>query len=554
MGEVSCHGHAVIEKSKPLAEKRGFLIGSKMLLLNPLDMVWKKKIVFTLLVIISMLGTVSGTRQYSGASPPVEKNHMMVADQDNPNRDNPNTSTGTDHSLLLRMDIGYHYFGSLRHPREVVPDIGVFETLEPWEEPDWYYPTFAVAKAHQVAIASGAYNSQFDFPDTTIATFPADYILGVPPSERYTFFLFHQFRSQNNNGSIAVYGPVTVGGYDYSWPLIERVAMTATTQYDNPPGVIYAACTVNWAKDDPAYFGRSGLFVYRYNDAQGTWTQIGEHVIPVPGPYGPMPFCTEVALAARNEDLWVFWMEVLPVGEEQVEQGIYGDRIVDAATINTEQLIGNANWLWPLTIQGVQEQALDADWDPNRPGIGNPRIIWSEVPQQGGWDTWESWVDLWPNGDPQELADVQPVAVDPEIEYTYPAIAVNQLFNVSTQQAFASFVANTSTPAMTNTLINDTWGQPFLFNAPTEQDNREWPDVSSRFFETRRICFKGYRLFYHLFTNTEWINPEGPKIEGHYPRISTNGANLIDQFLVFSSQYDPYPLVESTIDLFQIDP
>ncbi len=484
---------------------------------------------------------------------------MMVADQSDAvytavaTRDNPNTSSGTDDSLLLRMDIGYHYFGSLRHPRERIPAISVVTEFGE------VYPIFRVAEAHQLAIASGAYNSQIDFPDTTIATFRGDYIPeGLP--ERYAFFLFHQFRSQNNNGSIDFYGPVSVGGYDYPWPAIERVAMTATTQYDNPPGVIYAACTVNWYMDDPAYFGQSGLYVYRYNDAQGTWTQIGEHVISVPDPYGPMPFCTEVALAARNEDLWVFWMEVLPVGEEEVEQGIYGDRIVDAATITARQTIDNANLLWPLTIQGVQEQALDADWDRNwyqHAPYGNPRIIWSQITEYERWGVYESWVRLWENGDPRDLGNVLPVGVDQngEIDYTYPSIALNQLFLINQQRAFASFQRSPGARSLTNTMdMNGIWGDSVEFDAPTEQTNRQWPDVSSRFFETRRICFMRGHVLYDLFTNTEWINPDGPEIEGHYPRISTNGTNLIDQFLVFSSLYRTNPTVESKINLFQIDP
>ncbi len=64
---------------------------------------------------------------------------------------------------------------------------------------------------------------------------------------------------------------------------------------------------------------------------------------------------------------------------------------------------------------------------------------------------------------------------------------------------------------MTNMLINNTWGLPVLFNAPTDQNNRQHPDVASRFIETRRICF---RKSNYLFTNTEYVNLDGPSFQG----------------------------------------
>jgi len=99
---------------------------------------------------------------------------------------------------------------------------------------------------------------------------------------------------------------------------------------------------------------------------------------------------------------------------------------------------------------------------------------------------------------------------------------------------------------MTNTLINNTWGLPVLFNAPTGQNNRQHPDVASRFIETRRICF---RKGNYLFTNTEYVNPDGPAFGGAYQRIATNGGNLTDQFLVFVWQQ-----AQKRIALYQIDP
>ncbi len=476
-------------------------------------------------------------------------------DQTNPNRDNPNTSEDTDDSLYERLDIGYHYFGSLRHPRERIPAIPVFVALEPWEEPYWYTPNFKVQKAHQVAIASGPYNPdpEIDFPDTTIAAFGANYI---HYGSYYAFLLFHQFRSQNNNGAIYVYGPFD----EFRFPEIDRVAMTASTENDNPAGVIYAACTVNWydSLEVERHRGQTQLNVYRYNN-DGTWTLIGQYTLTDPG---AAPACLEVALAVRNQgarqDLWVFWTEGF-IGDLGF---IFGDRIQNAATLAGPQALVGVP-LRGLIMAYDQAQALDADWDREwyQHPSGNPRIIWSQITDYERWGVYESWVRLdLQTGDPTNLGNVLPVGVDQggEIDYTYPSIAVNQPFLINQQRAFASFARSVPPSpgvwARTNTMnMGGAWGQPVEFDAPTEQSSRQHPDVASRFIETRRICFLQAHQYHDLFTNTEWVNPDGPAIDGEFPRIATNGANLIDQFLVFASAWWT-PSVDSTIDLFQIDP
>jgi hypothetical protein len=469
-------------------------------------------------------------------------------------RDNPyNPEQFSDLSLYERMDIGYHYFGSLRHPRERIPAISLYIPLEQGEQPAWYTPAFKVETGHQVAIASGPYNSGNEFPDTTIATFRANYVRSGP-DRWYPFFLFHQFRSQNNNGMIDdPYQPFGT----FRFPVIDRIAMTASTENDNPAGVTYAACTVNWYDALAAANenrGQTQLNVYRYNN-NGTWTLVGQYTLLDPG---AAPACLEVALAVRHEpdrqDLWVFWIEG-NIGEQGT---IYGARIEDAATRNTDGL-GAGVPLYNLGVQYAQEQALDADWDRDwyQYRDGNPRIIWSEKDGQGRWNIQESWVPLdLDTGDPLPYSlypYMQYVAQANSYQYTYPSLSVNQRFSINQERAFATF-ERSDDRIRTNTMnMAGTWGlQPQEFSAPTEVEYRFWPDVAFRFFETRRICFGLGQGNHQLFTNTECVNPDGPSITGHFPRIATNGANLIDQFIVLTSQW--IPSVDSTIDLFQIDP
>jgi hypothetical protein len=52
-----------------------------MLLLNPHDMVWTKRILSTLLLGIAMLWMATGAREYTGRTSLAEQQHMMVADQ-----------------------------------------------------------------------------------------------------------------------------------------------------------------------------------------------------------------------------------------------------------------------------------------------------------------------------------------------------------------------------------------------------------------------------------------------------------------------------------------
>jgi hypothetical protein len=476
-------------------------------------------------------------------------------DRDNRSYDPENPDQITDPSLYTRLDIGFHYFGSLRHPRERIPAISLYLPLEQGEQPAWYTPAFKVETGHRVAIASGSYNSGNEFPDTTIATFCANYARSGP-DRWYPFFLFHQFRSQNNNGMID--GPYQPFG-TYHFPMIDRIAMTASTENDNPAGVIYAACTVNWYDSLAAANenrGQTQLNVYRYNN-NGTWTLIGQLTITDPG---AAPACLEVALAVRNQsarqDLWVFWTE----GFIGYEGYIYGARIEDAAMRAGEQALAGVP-LRPLIMAYDQLQALDADWDRNwwQYPSGNPRIIWSQDTQYDCYGVYESWVWLESDGDPWYLPWIQPVAVDVDgiIAYSYPSIAVNQRFQINQHRAFAAF--ERSQPpgpgvwARTNTMnMNGAWGQQVEFNAPTDQSARRHPDVAYRFFETRRICFRRDVMHHDLFTNTERVNPDGPAINGEFPRIATNRTNLVDQFLVFASQWTQS--VDSKIDLFHIDP
>jgi len=490
------------------------------------------------------------------------------------NRDNPNTSSGTDDSLLLRMDIGYHYFGSLRHPRENVETILVEDFSA--------YPR--IQYAHHLALASAKFDPNQN--DTTILTYRFGVEAGGEPPDpplRTEIWLYKIFRdsSPGSQGHLEKFDRLFLFG-----PMDPRITATAMTSVPNSSeGTIYAACTVNWWKyvyvppPGTSYYVpfRLELDIWRYKEGSGRKKICSIfQQIPIEG-LSNGASANDVALVARNDDLWVFYTKNSYVGATPQETGIIAVYLKDAATWNEEYLMSPNFHGLIRNLNTVKEHALtepmqewedpaqiDVSWDDQEQGgypgaTGLPHIIWWDLEADGNQWIRSAWVQLAPDGRPRDITETQKVIMSPREQFWLPAIEVNdyddQKFSISdAKRAFASSRRSVNQPKIQGYQLpwpppdpNNPWEQIAI----TDRNNSLSPDTTFRAFATPRFSFVNGG---EIFTNTEHVygtisNPENKKI---FTRITTNTGNLTDVFLIYS--FGPVTGEAYTLHIMEVDP
>ncbi len=501
--------------------------------------------------------------------------------------------------LQSRMDIGYHYFGSMRHPKERMDPIPsytftVYARLRPVNHNDPIESGEIVSsrqftaenilpnitRGHHLAIASGPY-VQATAEDRTLVIYNTNrhtFYYGAPVNESFTvtFLSWHEFRT-GNSGIITEITPFIIyndqaGIWEVYNGGVSCLAMTATDYAGSAE--VYAATSIGWEfyMDEPLI---SAIRIFHYDSAQTPpWQQIGyrRRSYYPEGTPSPMGFF-DMALAGWGADLWAFWTYHDPNDQTlQYVDGIQGWGIVDAVFNPPNPGMGFVELEELNKTARSFDVRLNADWDDqipeNFPDLdGLPRIVWYDQIEYGyeGDNVVRSARVLllnnpgYPNHkQPDDLAQRNNITGIIR-NYLYPGFTVNKYDrsnpNLYQPDAFRSYAFFEYSPAVNSYVTEasdlevtagdiDFWHPVYTFPSDTNL-NPQMPDVTYRAFAEPRYCYYT-GLGGNLYTSTEFISSSN---HAKFPRITTNQANRTDVFLAHSDL--PYG---TEIIVYEIDP
>jgi len=453
-----------------------------------------------------------------------------------------------------------------------------------------------ILNGHHLALASGKYDSD-NQADTTVVSYNMNHDVNLwfpyewgspfciavfteflepePDYDGTNFFVmpfyYKKFR-QDIPKPIYVFKTIFPHQYEPVCGLapcqINAIASISVPEGDDPDyvGTIYTACTLNymvWIVGHPEErYARTEVWVFRYNDDSDNWTPIGmgyEEKCPgLFGKYGAVDhYFTDVSLAVKDEKLWVFWIKedsLDPVNDHKLA----GAYIPNAATRNDKYSISDTLINTPLNF--ADSVQIDADFDSN-PLYLKPRVVITDKNVSGHQDIWglrilltnyvPTGIDLSENMT-QNSEGVREFNDD---KFSVPAIAMNR--NIFTNpgdsaNAFSLYYGDFNSNASkldscyVDRLIVDNWnyyGEVYCVDSTSSIPNE--PDVTSRGFGSRRETFMKDTK---IQTNTE-VLPFYPNIyTNQYPRIATNGKNLVDIFISWKGHNDADTIIITHID------
>ncbi len=504
--------------------------------------------------------------------------------RDNPCSSNEAEAPDTLTVLQSRMDIGYHYFGSMRHPKEEVDDIldGGTYWVTIWNPEAEEFVDFPVTniipdinEGHRLAIASGNYTYTTAEDRTLICFATNEHWLEFEDSEIPPFTVrfvgWQEFRTGNMGIMTEILPYFRYNDPPGAWEVynggVSCLGMTAADYMGNAE--IYSAISICWGNlmDEP---DSSQIRVFHYDPAETpVWQLIGWRTVSIteqrPQPMGFF----DVALAGYGPDVWVFWTYHDPNEEILPPERIEGCCIVNA--VSNPSIILPAVPLRSLNRRaGNFDVRLDADWDDQLeseiPGVdGLPRIVWYDQIEGGYEDdnvvrSARVILDDYPGSptykQPDDLAQRTNITTVVR-DYTYPGFTVNKydrddpnLYQPDSYRAYSCFQHSTYEIEASDLEVDvgdqDQW-QDIYDIAPSE-NNPRLPDVTYRAFAEPRYCY--YRgIGGGVYTTTELISTT---VYARFPRLTTNQANRSDIFLAHSD-YDPFE-GEEFIVVYEIDP
>ncbi len=483
-----------------------------------------------------------------------------------------------------RIDIGFHYFGSLRHPRENVPPIDLVVDGYGFSQSK---PT--VEFAHQMAMSSAKFDANQN--DTTIVTYriheerpPGD---PDDPWEWLEFVIYKKFRGSQHGRLDREDEVENVFKREQSAgvfidPKIAGISMASVPKGDSYSGTIYAACAVNWwnqAGPSEFYSYKLKVKVWRYDEINNKWDDLWTHSENVMV-YAPsyVAFANDVALVARNDDLWVFWTRYKYAGPGQPAlKSIKAVRLPNAASDTTLPIdpgpgaIVTVRVLNKIKGTDVNEMAdltedpaqIYASWDKEAVDYfpaGSPRIIWWDLEADGQERIRSAKVPLDEDGKPRPMTEQNTIITtiweSASESFYLPSISVNQYdttkFTISgAKRAFSSCQRSVQQPKIQGARLtcSDT-SESWQHIEITDRNNSSSPNTTFRAFGTPRISFVNVS---DIFTNTEFLRTTiVPAQDKMFTRITTNTGNLMDVFLIYS--HGPGANDVYTLDIMELDP
>jgi len=501
-----------------------------------------------------------------------------IPEDDYPNViDDTITFNSQEDKYTETLDIGYHYDtnqdnkGGLYHPSQTVTGASILFYGE-------VNPTFVSAEVnapHHFSIASGK-NSNAGLPDDlTMLVYGSQEVDGyhdeydldedgnIDIYDMGRLILYQWYESPEKNGEIDRFLLSSVGGHN-ALPDYYNTAMTSVKKGDDYEGTIYAGVVVVY-DDFPSADEIVGahLKVYRYNPDDDTWTTLYtkfvENTVNIRRRY-----INDMALVAKDEDLWVFWTyNDTNWNGGDVQHYIMGKKIADAATITTEVTGAGYQVVYLNAIGGYApspylEPQLDADWDDatgsSSTPLPCPRITWFDT-INGNKNIISSRVTRDPYTDePNGISNRE--NIEESTGVITPCISVNDynrsLYSSTIEDVFLNWYKDSTGKNRTTTIdvegASDTYDNEsditsFVFSSTNDTDS---PDITYRGFGTPRyIYFKGNATPTCFATNTEILSTNYCLYS--YGRITTSDRNLTDVFAAYNTD-------TNEIEIKHIDP
>ena len=433
----------------------------------------------------------------------------------------PMYGTGDD------LDMGYHYWGacyddsdnyttnpsnyyrviSLRHPKDGCGEID----YEVDEETLTFHPDIGSLK--KIAIASSEYNNT----EKTISCFFTNVIRDDGMEGDYHGLVCYK-RFRGGDGSYGVVDYFKSHSNDIL--NFKCMAMTTGDDASGTMGKPIYLIVFSYCVNDAEYYNGETIDVYRYEPVSDNWVKVIKMGVP-----NEMVHFTDVALAAYDEDLVLFWTQHNDVNGKYY---IKGYRLEDAATTPGVKLLDQPVSYIIETSNIIQN--ISADWDPD---ISKPRISWTQKDgSDGNFDIWAAQVTFnaatqQPDGYTQRyriFSDAQ------NNDARNPTIVVN-LNNPSNEyyEAFTALTCNTEVIRVDLESINgvDSWQTPVTV---IDEGSALVGDTSisyRAFGNPKHIWNDGIQIF----TDTEVLQP----CNYMHPKDVKLCTNKLDKVNLFTS-------------------
>ena len=484
------------------------------------------------------------------------------------------TFSSVEDKYTYTIDIGYHYLSGtdngLEHPSMTVT--GATAKIiypNPQRPPEFVAMNPCVMNPHGLAVVSGK-NPFPGKPDNlTMLFYESNWInrdFNEDGDAEWGFFLMYEWYEAELSGSIDLF---YMDPYweQYIEPLCLKIAGTSNIKGDTNEGKVYVAASAIFEEYPWSIASVCGsqLRIYRYNPNYDNWTLLmtksemfdeDSNII-----------FTDVALSAKNDDLWVFWVEA---DYEAETYKIKGKRIANAATTGDTLVDPSGSEIGvdlEFAIIGGShycndEVQLGADWDSE---IEKPRISWIDTYSENNSvdrvvRSARILLDL-VSGEPFSIQYLTHITKDPitqEIDwqlYSIPCLSVNKYdrskYSSTDDEVFLSWNRDdqSNPPVIKNNMITvtvtpstDTYNYPikdFTSNAISDLNEADYPDTTYRAFGSERRCFIKNN---EVVTNTEKLGPASM-----YSRITTSSRTLTNIFTAYCTYSD-------SITIREIDP